>query len=908
MVNNLPRDIGGQPPSTQKLARGRDVIAVIGIDQYHHLQTLHNAVSDAQGVRKLFIEQLHFVELTQPLFDEQATQDAVISLVRDDLASKLQPEDSLVLFFSGHGYTETRKVGTKEVRTGYLVPVEGDRLEAHRFSTYLKLDAFLEDVANLPARHVLLILDACYSGFALGEAVKVVRGTERYTRDLSYRMSRRVITSAMADQPALDSGPIAGHSLFTGTLIEALAYGKADNESQGYVTGTELGLYLQKNVAASSNSSQTPDFGAFELDDRGELVISLGESTVDEAAEANPLGQVPGNGKLEIVCKPSVLSIQPGASARAVISVFNWASQAEAVQVSLKGLPESWYNLVDPAFQLAAGKQQTLAVIFTPPQSSDTRAGRYPFVACLESLNDPALSMECACTLVILPFRQFKSKLQSERLAAGGEGAVVIENQGNDSETYSVSIETSHEAVVIQPAQTQVEVPGGDAQQVVFRAHEVKKRLVGESVLHPFSVQVSSTRGKAEELNGMVVSIPIFQRKILLTLLGIIGILASLFVMYLSLISPALRANALTATYEAGLLSPTTPVITLQGGGDGSTPTDTNTPPIPSDTPTATLTETPTSTPTGTPTPSVTPTLSPTIAPTPWGGALGGLAFEIEGKPYRQVSVPDGIVSPLWKTVFTNMTKGTQYYSFAIAPVGQKMAVWLRGGPGIGSIYMVNSKGEKQYLADAVNGQMAWDTNGQKLAFICRGTFPAGAVANPAICSINVSRGGKAYIWNSSEYQENDDIITPAWSPDGNSLAFATNHGGSNYQLYRVNSDGSSVQTERLAGGRGNYAFPSWSPDGQRIAFAGREANDDYEIYTVSAFGLGRSAAYTQNAIDDCWPAWSPDGSLLAVSTNSCFVDLGVSLGGDIWLLPADGSGRGEKVTNGIRPVWVLEP
>jgi tetratricopeptide (TPR) repeat protein len=36
-----------------------------------------------------------------------------------------------------------------------------------------------------------------------------------------------------------------------------------------------MALYVQKNVASASGSQQTPDFGAFELDDRGELVISL---------------------------------------------------------------------------------------------------------------------------------------------------------------------------------------------------------------------------------------------------------------------------------------------------------------------------------------------------------------------------------------------------------------------------------------------------------------------------------------------------------------------------------------------------------------------------------------------------------------------------------------------------------
>lgn len=255
--------------------RGRNIIAVVGIDKYQNLQLLNNAVSDAQGVRALFIDQLGFQEVAPPLYDEAATRQAITALVVDRLNNQLEPDDSLVFFLAGHGYTETRTIGTRQQQRGYLIPVEGAHPDQRKFSTYLRLDAFLEEVAALPAMHILLILDACHSGFALGESVQVLRDVQRYSDDLSKRMSRRVIASAMSDQPALDNGPVIGHSLFTGTVVEALAQGKADEDNKGFVTSSEIALYVQRKVASWSNSQQTPDFGTFELDDRGELVISL---------------------------------------------------------------------------------------------------------------------------------------------------------------------------------------------------------------------------------------------------------------------------------------------------------------------------------------------------------------------------------------------------------------------------------------------------------------------------------------------------------------------------------------------------------------------------------------------------------------------------------------------------------
>lgn len=283
--------ISGSLPKAARL--GRHIVSVIGIDRYAAWQLLLNAVSDARGVRRLFVEHLGFQELTPPLYDEQATRDAISSLVQDKLPSLLTPDDSLVFFFSGHGHSEAHEVGDRKVESGYLVPVDGRRPEEHCPSTLLKLESLLSDLARLPARHVLVILDACHSGFALGEAVTRGRGVERYTKDLDQRISRRVISSAMAEQLAMDSGPVPGHSLFTGTLVEALDPGKADIEGRGFVTSSALALHVQKEVGSWADSKQTPDFGSFELDGRGELVIPLRGETY-ERRHANESLEIAG--------------------------------------------------------------------------------------------------------------------------------------------------------------------------------------------------------------------------------------------------------------------------------------------------------------------------------------------------------------------------------------------------------------------------------------------------------------------------------------------------------------------------------------------------------------------------------------------------------------------------------------
>jgi hypothetical protein len=87
-------------------ASGRHVIAVIGIDRYHHWRPLDNAVSDAMGAAAVF-QRLGFAQITAPLLDDAATGSAIQSLVTDDL-KQLGPDDSLVVFYAGHGGHQNR--------------------------------------------------------------------------------------------------------------------------------------------------------------------------------------------------------------------------------------------------------------------------------------------------------------------------------------------------------------------------------------------------------------------------------------------------------------------------------------------------------------------------------------------------------------------------------------------------------------------------------------------------------------------------------------------------------------------------------------------------------------------------------------------------------------------------------
>ncbi|HEY4241987.1 MAG TPA: caspase family protein [Kofleriaceae bacterium] len=267
---------------------GRSVVAVIGIDHYAHWPMLTNAVSDARGVLEL-MTQIGFEAAAPPLLDGAATHEAINELVRDRL-TQLASDDRLVVFFAGHGHTVEHDAAGATVKIGYLLPANA----SDAGSSWLRIDSWLVEIAELPPLHILVVIDACSSGVALGPRVLKFRDlpASASLATLRERRSRRVITSALEDQRAHDSGPVPAHSLFTGYLIEGLSRELAQ-DGRRFTTGSELGFYLQQKVAAYASSQQTPDFGTLLLDDRGELIIPLlgvepPDTTIDAPSSPPP--------------------------------------------------------------------------------------------------------------------------------------------------------------------------------------------------------------------------------------------------------------------------------------------------------------------------------------------------------------------------------------------------------------------------------------------------------------------------------------------------------------------------------------------------------------------------------------------------------------------------------------------
>jgi Tol biopolymer transport system component len=131
---------------------------------------------------------------------------------------------------------------------------------------------------------------------------------------------------------------------------------------------------------------------------------------------------------------------------------------------------------------------------------------------------------------------------------------------------------------------------------------------------------------------------------------------------------------------------------------------------------------------------------------------------------------------------------------------------------------------------------------------------------------------------------DNTLATTPRWSPDGTKIAFASYRDGATTggtsEIYVMNADGSNIV--RLTNNTAIDCCLTWSPDGSKIAFTS-SPDDNVDVYVMNADGTDQVRLTTDPGQDDS-PAWSSDGTKILFRSDR-------STGfNELWVMNADGT------------------
>ncbi|MGH9968098.1 MAG: caspase family protein [Pyrinomonadaceae bacterium] len=244
--------------------KGTSYVVAVGINSYANPDyNLKFAVADARIFGEEWRRQQQKLgryartEVSY-LFDKDATKAQVLQSLTQ-VATRVQPEDVVVVYFAGHG--------TAQQSQFYLIPhnlgYRGNRQKLDRLGLQTILQHSISDreleraFEKIDAGQFLLVIDACNSGQAL-EAEEKRRGpmNSKGLAQLAYEKGMYILTAAQSYQAAQEAARL-GHGYLTFVLVEEGL--KQDKADQGAERRSSVGVGVVRSRDKTSASDARGD-------------------------------------------------------------------------------------------------------------------------------------------------------------------------------------------------------------------------------------------------------------------------------------------------------------------------------------------------------------------------------------------------------------------------------------------------------------------------------------------------------------------------------------------------------------------------------------------------------------------------------------------------------------------------
>ena len=216
MAESGERDLSGRPGRSR--SRGylpiynKSYAIVVGIDTYKdpNLRPLGNAEADARSINDVLSTKPYEFQV-ELLLGENATRRSITQAL-NKIRQISQADDRVIFYFAGHGYVVPNNRGYD---IGYLACADtdpDDPFDGLKFEEVISFAHFAE------AKHIAFILDACFSGNALGLTRAAIQAAPE--REYLFHTAYQILTAG-------GSEVVSDARSMSGELVKVLREGSS---------------------------------------------------------------------------------------------------------------------------------------------------------------------------------------------------------------------------------------------------------------------------------------------------------------------------------------------------------------------------------------------------------------------------------------------------------------------------------------------------------------------------------------------------------------------------------------------------------------------------------------------------------------------------------------------------------
>jgi hypothetical protein len=224
-------------PKDAVAMKGNYFALLIAINDYKdpNINSLDKPISDAQKLFDVLVSDYLF-EKANITFLKNPTREQIISSL-DRLEKTITKNDNLLIFYAGHGYWND------VTQKGFWLASDASK---ENTANWIGNSSISDYIRSIPAKHTLLIADACFSG-SIFKTRAAFGGLDKSAQRLYELTSRKAMTSGTLTE-------VPDKSVFIEFLVKRLA----DN-SEAYLSSEQL--FFSFKPAVLNNTENIPQFG-----------------------------------------------------------------------------------------------------------------------------------------------------------------------------------------------------------------------------------------------------------------------------------------------------------------------------------------------------------------------------------------------------------------------------------------------------------------------------------------------------------------------------------------------------------------------------------------------------------------------------------------------------------------------